>query len=155
MFCTSCGSQVPDGTTFCPNCGAQMPVANAPEMPQTPAPAPMPAPSFQQPDQQAGPQQFPGANQVNPAPGPVVTNNGGNLAGMPNTTTAIILIVVGFICGIIWGVIGLTQYKPMKNAIAMGDAVTANKKFNVIKIATIIGIVINVLFIIGNMNAGQ
>ena len=68
---------------------------------------------------------------------------------VPNTTTAIILIVIGFVSGIIWGIIGVVQYGPMKRAIESGDVVTANKKANIIKIATGIGVAVNILAIIG------
>ena len=43
MFCSNCGTQLPDGTKFCNNCGAQQTVANpAPAQPVEPAPAAQP-----------------------------------------------------------------------------------------------------------------
>ena len=37
MFCTNCGSEISDGTTFCPNCGAYAePAPRAGGAPQTP-----------------------------------------------------------------------------------------------------------------------
>lgn len=134
MICTYCGTQIPDGTAFCTNCGAKMPVNEAPQMPRTDVP-PVSAPT-----------QTP--MQPTPAPSTYQSPAGGSsIAGMPNTTTAIVLIVIGFLCGILWGIIGVVQYGPMKTAIEAGDVETANKKFNVIKIATIIGVVLNVLLI--------
>jgi len=64
-------------------------------------------------------------------------------------TTAIIMIVVGFISGIIWGVIGLVNYFPMKAALEAGDYGTAMEKYKVIKVVTIVGIVVNLVFIFG------
>ena len=66
---------------------------------------------------------------------------------VPNTTIAIVMIVIGFISGFIWGIIGLVNYFPMKAALEVGDYVTAAEKYKIIKIVTIIGIVVNVLFI--------
>ena len=62
MFCSQCGNQIPDGSTFCPICGAQLgagaapaplptPVQPAPtyqQAPAAPAPAPIPAPVYPQ-----------------------------------------------------------------------------------------------------------
>ncbi len=44
MFCSNCGTQLPDGTRFCNNCGAQQVVAAnpAPAQPVEPAPAAQP-----------------------------------------------------------------------------------------------------------------
>ena len=44
MFCTKCGAQIPDGTTFCPQCGAKLNAAPAPARQPAPAPAPAQAP---------------------------------------------------------------------------------------------------------------
>ncbi len=43
MFCTKCGAQIPDGTTFCPQCGAKLNAAPAPARQPAPAPAQAPA----------------------------------------------------------------------------------------------------------------
>lgn len=40
MFCTKCGSEMPDGTEFCTNCGARMGVASPAAAPAEPAPMP-------------------------------------------------------------------------------------------------------------------
>ena len=73
---------------------------------------------------------------------------------MPNKTTAVILIVIGFLCGIIWGIFGIVQYSPMKAAIENGDVETAQKKFRNIKIATLIGVILNVVLIAYNVSQG-
>lgn len=89
------------------------------------------------------------ATTPHPVEQPVATVS---TADMPSVGTATVLCVIGFLCGVIWGVYGLTQRSGMKDAIARGDAETAKKKFNHIMIATIIGVVINLLVIIGNMS---
>ena len=48
MFCSSCGTQLPDGTQFCPNCGAPL---NAQQPPQ--------APNFNQQNPYGNPPQAP------------------------------------------------------------------------------------------------
>ena len=136
MICSYCGPQEADGASYCANCGARLSVDSAPEMPKT--------------DKSAAVAPTP-ASMRTASQGP---SSSGAIAGMPSTTTAIILIVVGFLCGILWGIIGITQYGSMKKAIEAGDAETANKKFNIIKIATIVGVVLNVLIIGGQMVAG-
>lgn len=40
MFCTKCGSEMPDGTVFCTNCGARMGAASPAAAPVEPAPMP-------------------------------------------------------------------------------------------------------------------
>lgn len=40
MFCTKCGSEMPDGTDFCTNCGARMDAASPAAAPAEPAPMP-------------------------------------------------------------------------------------------------------------------
>lgn len=40
MFCTKCGSEMPDGADFCTNCGARMGVASPAAAPAEPAPMP-------------------------------------------------------------------------------------------------------------------
>lgn len=55
MFCSKCGTQVPDGSVSCSNCGAPLSAPNvAPAAAPAPAPAPVaPAPAPVQPVQQA------------------------------------------------------------------------------------------------------
>ncbi|MBO4495795.1 MAG: zinc ribbon domain-containing protein [Clostridiales bacterium] len=56
MFCSKCGTQVPDGSVSCSNCGAPLSAPNAAPAaaPVAPAPAPVaPAPAPVQPVQQA------------------------------------------------------------------------------------------------------
>ena len=60
LFCTNCGSQIPDGARFCPACGSPAPV-----QPQAPAQQP---PVQQQPFQQPAYEQAP-YQQPAPYPG--------------------------------------------------------------------------------------
>lgn len=70
MFCTTCGTPIPEGSRFCTTCGAP-----AYAMP-SPAPAPAPAngdlPAFN-PFQNPGavPPPFPNFNEQQPAPQPI------------------------------------------------------------------------------------
>lgn len=47
MFCTNCGSQLPDGSKFCSNCGAKFSPAESAQQAQPPHQQP-----YQQPYQQ-------------------------------------------------------------------------------------------------------
>ena len=71
-FCTKCGAQVPDGSTFCTACGATL-AAAAPApapVPQQAAPAPAPQPQAQQQNnfQQNMQQQYQQFQQAQAAP---------------------------------------------------------------------------------------
>ena len=72
---------------------------------------------------------------------------------MPSQGLYLVLVIVGFLCGILWGALSISPYSKMKAAIAAGDAETANANAKKIRIFVIIGIVLNVLIIIGQ-NAG-
>jgi len=163
MFCPFCDSQIPDGAATCPACGAQLsavaPAATAPATPAAEAPAAA-TPAAAVPAAAASSSVIP---TITPAPTvqaqPAVYQDGSQNYGtqgaasagsMPSTGAAIALIVVGFLCGILWGIIGVTQYGPMKRAIDAGDAATAQSKFKVIAIATGIGVVANLMFIFGS-----
>lgn len=64
---------------------------------------------------------------------------------MPKKGTYIALIVIGFLLGIIWGVYSLTQYSPMMQAVEAGDSTEAWARAKKIKIATILGVVANIV----------
>lgn len=64
---------------------------------------------------------------------------------MPNKGLYIFFIVLGFLCGLLWGIISLTQYSPMSAAITAGDYDTAWAKAKVIKIVTFVGLGINLV----------
>ena len=44
MFCSNCGTRIPEGSQFCPNCGTR--IAEAPVQP-APQPKPVPQPQSQ------------------------------------------------------------------------------------------------------------
>lgn len=70
---------------------------------------------------------------------------------MPSTGLHTFLLVLGFLCGILWGALSIGPYRKMKAAIQSGDAAEANANAKKIRIFAIIGVVVNVLFIIGRM----
>ncbi|MCI7730357.1 zinc-ribbon domain-containing protein [Enorma burkinafasonensis] len=65
MFCSQCGSQIPDSVAFCPACGAA--TGNAAPVGDAPQPAPMPEVPAQQPG--TNPQPAPATPASQPAPG--------------------------------------------------------------------------------------
>ena len=66
----------------------------------------------------------------------------------PNKKSVLFLIAVDFLCGIIWGIIGIVKYSPMKTAIENGDAETAQQKYKEIQIITLIALIINVFLMV-------
>ena len=74
-----------------------------------------------------------------------------NSGDMPNAGLYLFLLIVGFLCGILWGLLSLGPYKRMKAAIEANDSVEAKKNANKILIFAIIGVVLNVMVLIGNL----
>ena len=74
-------------------------------------------------------------------------NNNYNTGDVPDKTASIIMIVVGFICGILWGALSLYNYTKMKAAYAIGDQFEYDKRFKNIKIFTAIGVVLNAILL--------
>ena len=70
---------------------------------------------------------------------------------MPKPGGYLAMVIIGFFLGIIWGLLSIGSYNKMKNAIAMGDVVQARKSAKNITIIFIIGVVVNVLFILGSL----
>lgn len=64
---------------------------------------------------------------------------------MPSKGLYIFFIILGFLCGLIWGIVGVTQYSPMSTAIDAGDYDTAWAKAKVIKIVTFVGLALNIV----------
>ncbi|MBR0463508.1 MAG: hypothetical protein IJJ23_03890 [Clostridia bacterium] len=73
---------------------------------------------------------------------------------MPSKGVYTALLVLGFLCGIIWGALSVTPYKNMKAAIEHGDVAGANADAKKIRTFVIIGVVVNALVIIGRMAQG-
>lgn len=70
---------------------------------------------------------------------------------MPSQGKYLALVIVGFLMGILWGVLSIFPYRNMKAAIASGDVLTAQENAKKIRIFVIIGVVLNVLFLIGRL----
>ena len=161
MLCSSCGAPISEGAKFCSKCGTPVAAEQAtPEPVAYTEPEPVqstyeqPAyeqPAYEQPAYEQTVYQQPAYDQQAPAGqyAPIVP--AAQMVDMPSKGVAIALIVVGFVCGVIWGIIGVVQYGPMKAAIQRGDVVEAKDKFGVIRNATIIGVVINILFLIAQL----
>ena len=70
---------------------------------------------------------------------------------MPNKTLYTVLLVIGFLCGILWGILALSPYNKMKAAIDAGDSAEANKQAKKVMIFAVVGIVINAALLIFNV----
>ena len=73
---------------------------------------------------------------------------------MPNKTLYTVLLVIGFLCGILWGLLALSPYKKMTAAIDAGDSAEANKQAKKVMIFAVIGIVLNAAILIFNVMGG-
>ena len=84
-------------------------------------------------------------------------NNGGsyNMSSSPNSMPKkglyLTLMVFGFLLGVIWGALSVSHYREMNAAIARNDSVSAWEHAKKIRIFFWIGLVINVLLLIGQM----
>ncbi len=70
------------------------------------------------------------------------------MSEMPNKGGHTAMLIIGFILGILWGVLMISPYSKMKAAIEAGDAETAWAKSKTVKTIFWIGVAVNVLFII-------
>ena len=68
---------------------------------------------------------------------------------MPSQGAYLALVIVGFVCGIIWGVLALSPYNNMKSAILANNAEEARQNAKKIVFFVLIGIVVNALVIFG------
>ena len=145
-ICQACGTTIPDGAAFCPNCGnaatataPQPPVQDAAQGQYEPQ-----QPYYQPPVQDAAPGQY--APQQQPFYQPQYTQQNAVPSGpMPNKTVHTVLLVLGFLCGILWGLLALGPYKKMSAAIDANNSIEANNQAKKVRIFAIIGIVLNVL----------
>lgn len=67
---------------------------------------------------------------------------------MPSKNAHLVLLIVGFCCGVLWGILSIAPYNNMNAAIKAGDVTTARANAKKVETFVIIGIVINVLFFI-------
>ncbi len=67
---------------------------------------------------------------------------------MPSKGAYTFLLIIGFLCGILWGALSIGPYRKMKAAIDAGEVAEANSNAKKIRIFVIIGVVINILLII-------
>ena len=74
---------------------------------------------------------------------------------MPNKTTYLILVIVGFVCGIIWGILALGPYNKMKEAIAAENVEEAWTYAGKVKKFIIIGIIVNIVIVFFNIMGGR
>jgi hypothetical protein len=70
---------------------------------------------------------------------------------MPSQGTYLVLVILGFILGIIWGALSVSPYSKMKQAIAVGDVDGAWENANKIKKWVLIGVAVNVVVFLGQM----
>lgn len=106
--------------------------------------------------QQAGyPYQQQNMYQAQPQPGYSYPQNSVTDGPMPSQGLYLVLLVIGFLCGILWGALSLGPYQTMKTAIANNDGVTARANAKKILIFTLIGVAINALIIIGRIAAAS
>ena len=88
---------------------------------------------YQQPYGQPG--GYPQYNQVPSGP-------------MPSKGLYLFLVILGFFCGILWGALSIGPYNRMKQAIFANDSVEAHAQAKKILTFVLIGLAINVVFII-------
>ncbi|WP_295155609.1 hypothetical protein [uncultured Ruminococcus sp.] len=74
-------------------------------------------------------------------------NFGYPAANMPNVNTYLILVIVGFVLGVIWGCLSIGPYNKLKQAVSFNDYDGAMRNAKKIKTVTIIGAAFNVLFL--------
>lgn len=73
---------------------------------------------------------------------------------MPSTGLYLALTIIGFFLGVLWGALSISPYNKLKAAVAAGDADEANANAKKIRTYFIIGLVLNVLIIIGRVAGG-
>ncbi|MBR1758637.1 MAG: CD225/dispanin family protein [Lachnospiraceae bacterium] len=73
------------------------------------------------------------------------------MENMPSKTTYLVLTIVGFVFGLIWGILCISPYNKLKVAVDEGDVETAQANAKKIRTFVIIGIVLNILLFIGQM----
>ena len=75
--------------------------------------------------------------------------------GMPSKGAYTALLILGFICGILWGILSISPYSKMSKAIDAGNAAEAWENAKKVKILCLIGVAINVVMIMVRCGAGM
>ena len=146
MYCKNCGTFIPDGISFCPSCGTVQDVA-----PEQKASYP-----YQQPQQQPQQQYQPPYQQQYQSPYQQYQQQHQPAEGsMPNEGVALVLVILGFLVGVLWGIIELLSYNKMKSAISAGNCSEAQRHAKKIRTVFIIGAVINTLLVIFYISQGS
>ena len=73
---------------------------------------------------------------------------------MPSKGANLAMVIIGFFLGILWGILSIGPYQKLKLAIDNGDVEEAQANAKKIRIFFIIGVVVNVLFIIVSLARG-
>ena len=92
---------------------------------------------------------------VNPQPGAGPGQGAAVPEGMPNKGAYTALLILGFICGILWGILSISPYSKMSKAIEAGEAATAWENAKKVKIFCLIGVAINVLMLMFSCGANS
>lgn len=143
MYCPLCGAEIRVARGFCPQCGGDLNEAvGEPQELERPVQTGAPTVSEQ-------PAWADSTHSEPPTSQTITSSSSPTNSDMPSAGTSMVLIVVGFLCGVVWGAVGLSQYGALKSAIEMGDVETAKKKASFIRNITIAGVVINLLVIMG------
>ena len=71
---------------------------------------------------------------------------------MPNPNTYLVLVIIGFVCGVIWGALTVSNYTKLKQAVAANNYAMAQDCAKKIRTVIIIGVIINVLVFIGRLS---
>ncbi len=156
MWKCSCNNWANDSYTTCPYCGK---AREGKKVSPPPAPPVKPTVTNTPPVQPQKPVQVTKPVQPTPPPPPVtqphvqttppVTNG-----SVPYYNTKGLVIwswITFFACGFIWGAIALSNAKKINTCSTVEEQ---QKRIKRCKIWNIVGIVINLLFIIGRMNGG-
>ena len=73
---------------------------------------------------------------------------------MPSKGANLAMVIIGFFLGVLWGALSIGPYRKLKVAVDNGDVAEAQANAKKIRIFFIIGVVVNVLFIIGSLAGG-